>query len=65
MRRVVVTGLGAFTPIGKNVQEFWDALIQGVSGSDWITHFDTDKFKTKFACSGCKWKRLDHPFRYR
>jgi len=50
MRRVVVTGLGAFTPIGKNVQEFWDALIQGVSGSDWITHFDTDKFKTKFAC---------------
>jgi 3-oxoacyl-[acyl-carrier-protein] synthase II len=50
MRRVVVTGLGAFTPIGKNVQDFWDALIQGVSGSDWITHFDTEKFKTKFAC---------------
>ena len=50
MRRVVVTGLGAITPLGKNVQDFWDALINGVSGSDWITHFDTEKFKTKFAC---------------
>jgi len=50
MRRVVVTGLGALTPLGKNVQDFWTALINGVSGSDWITHFDTEKFKTKFAC---------------
>ncbi len=50
MRRVVVTGLGALTPIGKNLQEYWDALVKGVSGSDWITHFDTEKFKTKFAC---------------
>lgn len=50
MRRVVVTGLGAITPLGKNVQDFWNALINGVSGSDWITHFDTEKFKTKFAC---------------
>lgn len=50
MRRVVVTGLGALTPLGKNVQDFWTALINGVSGSDWITNFDTEKFKTKFAC---------------
>lgn len=50
MKRVVVTGLGAFTPIGKNVEDFWDALVKGVSGSDWITHFDTELFKTKFAC---------------
>jgi 3-oxoacyl-[acyl-carrier-protein] synthase II len=50
MRRVVVTGLGAITPIGNNVQDFWNALVNGESGSDWITHFDTEKFKTKFAC---------------
>jgi 3-oxoacyl-[acyl-carrier-protein] synthase II len=50
MRRVVVTGLGAITPLGNNVQDFWDALVNGVSGSDWITHFDAEKFKTKFAC---------------
>lgn len=50
MRRVVVTGLGAFTPLGNNLQDFWEALVNGVSGSDWITHFDTEKFKTKFAC---------------
>lgn len=50
MRRVVVTGLGAITPLGKNVQDTWDALVKGVSGSELITHFDTEKFKTKFAC---------------
>lgn len=50
MRRVVVTGLGAITPLGKNVQDFWNALVKGESGSDWITRFDTEKFKTKFAC---------------
>jgi 3-oxoacyl-[acyl-carrier-protein] synthase II len=50
MRRVVVTGMGAFTPIGNNLQEYWSALVNGVSGSDWITRFDTEKFKTKFAC---------------
>ena len=50
MKRVVVTGLGAFTPIGKNLQDYWNSLVEGVSGSDLITHFDAEKFKTKFAC---------------
>ena len=50
LRRVVVTGLGALTPIGNNIQEFWEGLRNGVSGSDWITRFNTEKFKTKFAC---------------
>jgi len=50
MRRVVVTGIGAITPIGKNLHEFWENLVKGVSGADLITHFDTEKFKTKFAC---------------
>ena len=49
-RRVVVTGLGALTPIGNNVQEYWNALSNGVSGAGPITQFDTSKFKTKFAC---------------
>ncbi len=50
MRRVVVTGLGALTPLGNNVHEYWDGLKNGISGSVMITHFDTKKFKTKFAC---------------
>ncbi|MDP4226393.1 MAG: beta-ketoacyl synthase N-terminal-like domain-containing protein, partial [Bacteroidota bacterium] len=50
LKRAVVTGLGAITPIGNNVEEFWKNLIDGVSGSDLITRFDTSKFKTKFAC---------------
>jgi 3-oxoacyl-[acyl-carrier-protein] synthase II len=50
MRRVVVTGLGALTPIGNNLHEYWENLIKGVSGSAMITRFDTSKFKTKFAC---------------
>ncbi len=50
LKRVVVTGIGALTPIGKNVTEFWENLINGVSGSDMITRFDTTNFKTKFAC---------------
>jgi 3-oxoacyl-[acyl-carrier-protein] synthase II len=50
MRRVVVTGIGALTPLGKNLHEFWDGLKSGVSGSGLITRFDTEKFKTKFAC---------------
>ena len=49
-KRVVVTGLGALTPIGNNVHDYWNALINGVSGADFIKSFDTEKFKTKFAC---------------
>ncbi|MBA4058532.1 MAG: beta-ketoacyl-[acyl-carrier-protein] synthase II, partial [Marivirga sp.] len=49
-RRVVVTGLGALTPLGNTVTEFWDNLITGKSGAALITKFDTTKFKTKFAC---------------
>ncbi|MFC2081007.1 beta-ketoacyl-ACP synthase II [Bacteroidota bacterium] len=50
LRRVVITGLGALTPIGNNIPEYWDGLKNGVSGSDFITHFDAEKFKTRFAC---------------
>ncbi|MDT8347535.1 MAG: beta-ketoacyl-ACP synthase II [Flavobacteriaceae bacterium] len=49
-KRVVVTGLGALTPIGNSVQEYWEGLSQGKSGSAPITYFDTELFKTKFAC---------------
>ncbi len=50
LRRVVITGLGALTPIGNNIGEYWEGLKNGVSGSDWITNFNAEKFKTKFAC---------------
>jgi len=50
LKRVVVTGLGAITPIGKNVSDYWNGLLQGKSGAAAITHFDTEKHKTKFAC---------------
>lgn len=50
LKRVVVTGIGALTPIGNNVPDFWDALINGVSGAGEITYFDTENFKTKIAC---------------
>jgi 3-oxoacyl-[acyl-carrier-protein] synthase II len=50
MRRVVVTGLGALTPLGNNLHEYWEGLKNGVSGSVLITRFNTEKFKTKFAC---------------
>jgi 3-oxoacyl-[acyl-carrier-protein] synthase II len=49
-RRVVVTGLGAVTPIGNTVAEYWDSLSQGISGAAAITRFNAEKFKTKFAC---------------
>jgi 3-oxoacyl-[acyl-carrier-protein] synthase II len=49
-RRVVVTGIGALTPIGNNLQEYWDGLIKGVSGATPITHFNAEEFKTRFAC---------------
>jgi 3-oxoacyl-[acyl-carrier-protein] synthase II len=50
LRRVVVTGLGALTPIGNSADEYWNALINGVSGADFIKQFDATKFKTRFAC---------------
>lgn len=50
LKRVVVTGLGALTPIGNSVPAFWDNLIKGVSGAAPITRFDASKFKTRFAC---------------
>ncbi len=50
LKRVVVTGLGAITPLGKSVPEYWDGLVKGVSGADTIQQFDIAKFKTRFAC---------------
>jgi beta-ketoacyl-acyl-carrier-protein synthase II len=50
LKRVVVTGLGAITPIGNTVSEFWDGVVKGRSGAGPITRFDTEKFKVKFAC---------------
>lgn len=50
LKRVVVTGLGALTPLGKTVGEYWQGLQDGVSGCDFIKQFDTTHFKTKFAC---------------
>jgi 3-oxoacyl-[acyl-carrier-protein] synthase II len=50
LKRVVVTGLGALTPIGNNIEEYWNALVDGVSGAAPITSFDAAKFKTRFAC---------------
>lgn len=50
LKRVVVTGLGALTPLGNSVPEYWNALLAGTSGANLITRFDATKFKTKFAC---------------
>jgi 3-oxoacyl-[acyl-carrier-protein] synthase II len=50
LKRVVVTGLGALTPLGKTVDEYWQGLKNGVSGCDFIQQFDVSKFKTRFAC---------------
>ena len=50
LKRVVVTGLGALTPIGNNIEEYWEGLKNGKSGSAPITYYDTEKFKVKFAC---------------
>jgi len=60
LRRVVITGLGALTPIGNNIEEFWEGLKNGVSGSDWITNFDAAKFKTKFACEVKNFDASEH-----
>lgn len=50
LKRVVVTGIGALTPIGNNLNDYWNGLINGVSGAAPITNFDASKFRTKFAC---------------
>ena len=60
LKRVVVTGLGALTPIGNNVSDYWDALVAGKSGCANITYFDTEKFKTKFACELKNFDPLTH-----
>ena len=59
-RRVVVTGLGALTPIGNNLSEYWEGLIAGESGADYITYFDSTLFKTQFACELKNFDALDH-----
>ena len=60
LKRVVVTGLGAITPLGNSVQEYWKGLRNGVSGIDWITLFDAENFKTRFACEVKGYDPLDH-----
>ena len=60
LKRVVVTGLGALTPVGNNVTETWENILNGVSGAGPITHFDASKFKTQFACEVKNFKVTDH-----
>lgn len=60
LKRVVITGLGALTPLGNSVQEYWEGLVNGVSGADEITHFDSSKFKTRFACEVKNYDPMDH-----
>ena len=60
LKRVVVTGLGAITPVGNNVSDYWNALVTGTSGANEITLFDTEKFKTKIACELKGYNPLDH-----
>ncbi|AVR44702.1 beta-ketoacyl-[acyl-carrier-protein] synthase II [Christiangramia fulva] len=60
LKRVVVTGLGALTPIGNNLEEYWEGLVNGKSGSAPITYFDAEKFKTKFACELKNFDPLDY-----
>ena len=50
LKRVVVTGLGALTPIGNTVEQYWNSLANGVSGAAPVTYYDATKFKTRFAC---------------
>ncbi len=60
LKRVVVTGLGALSPIGNNVEETWQAALEGKSGAGPITHFDAEKFKTRFACEVKGFNPADH-----
>lgn len=60
LKRVVVTGIGALTPIGNNTQDYWKGLLNGVSGAEAITLFDASKFKTRFACQLKGFDPLDY-----
>jgi 3-oxoacyl-[acyl-carrier-protein] synthase II len=60
LKRVVVTGIGVLTPIGNNVREFYDGLLNGVSGAAFITKFDVSNFRTKFACELKNFDPLNH-----
>jgi len=60
LRRVVITGMGALTPIGNNIQEYWNGLSNGVSGAAPITRFDPEHFRTKFACEVKNFVVTDH-----
>jgi 3-oxoacyl-[acyl-carrier-protein] synthase II len=60
LKRVVVTGIGALTPLGNNLNDYWTNLINGVSGAVPITRFDASKFKTRFACELKGFKVEDH-----
>jgi len=60
LKRVVITGMGALTPIGNNVEEYWHGLINGVSGAAQITKFNPEKFRTKFACEVKNFDPLSH-----
>ncbi|MDR1552709.1 MAG: beta-ketoacyl-[acyl-carrier-protein] synthase II, partial [Prevotellaceae bacterium] len=59
LKKVVVTGLGALTPIGNSVSDYWEALLIGVSGANPITRFSSENFKTKFACELKGFNALD------
>jgi 3-oxoacyl-[acyl-carrier-protein] synthase II len=60
LKRVVITGLGALTPLGNNLNDYWQGLVNGVSGANLITHFDASKFKTRFACELKNFNIEDH-----
>ncbi|MFA5619959.1 MAG: beta-ketoacyl-ACP synthase II [Weeksellaceae bacterium] len=60
LKRVVVTGIGALTPIGNNFREYWESLVNGISGAAPITLFDAEKFKTQFACEVKNFNPEDH-----
>jgi len=60
LKRVVVTGLGALTPLGNTVKDNWNGMVNGLSGAGDITHFDASEFKTKFACEVKSFNALDH-----
>ncbi|MBN1953208.1 MAG: beta-ketoacyl-ACP synthase II [Bacteroidales bacterium] len=60
LKRVAVTGMGAITPLGNNVKDYWENLIKGTSGCDMITRFDATEFKTRFACEVKGFNPQDH-----